>query len=109
MPVVFGGANYSLLVPEGSYIDALQYQPSQLADLLHFLDSNDTAYREFFRWQDRYSVLKAFPLRPLSCGLCERLHQLPPGALVGSHEALEQWYDVAQCSTWAANGTAGAG
>ena len=107
--MVFGGANYSLLVPEGSYIDALQYQPSQLADLLHFLDSNGKAYNEFFRWQERYSVLNAFPLRPLSCGLCHRLHQLPPGALVESHDELEQWYGAAQCSKWVANGAAGDG
>ena len=98
--MVFGGAQYSTHAPPGSYIDALKYTPQKLAQLLLYLQRNETAYQEFFRWQDGYFVIDSHPLRPLTCGLCRRLHELPPGALVGSRDNLDKWYAAEQCFNW---------
>ncbi|XP_043227188.1 alpha-(1,3)-fucosyltransferase C-like, partial [Amphibalanus amphitrite] len=104
VPVVFGGAQYSSLAPEGSYIDALQYEPRELAELLLYLDRNDTAYRELLRWQADHRVVNAHPLRPLTCGLCRRLHELPAGAEVGVRYDLHRWYSANQCHQWRPRG-----
>ena len=49
LPIVFGGADYTKFIPEGSYINALNYGSAKnLTDYLHFLDHNDTAYNEYF-------------------------------------------------------------
>ena len=98
--MVFGGAQYSAVAPEGSYIDALKYEPDQLAELLLYLHRNETAYGELLGWRSDYLVVNSHPLRPLTCGLCRRLHELPAGALVGSRHDLHRWYGAQQCSQW---------
>ena len=50
VPVVFGGANYSRYALPGTFINARDFNSlKELADYLHYLNSNDTAYNEFFR------------------------------------------------------------
>ncbi|EDO40479.1 predicted protein, partial [Nematostella vectensis] len=51
VPILIAGVyNKELLIP-GSYIDVLDFPgPKTLANYLHYLNSNDTAYNEYFRW-----------------------------------------------------------
>lgn len=98
VPVVLGGANYTDLVPRGSYIDARRYSPRQLAEYLLYLDRNATAYRAFFDWRDSYGVLEAYPMRPLTCGLCSSLHDVTERDVIGSYSALDRWFDPHQCT-----------
>jgi alpha-1,3-fucosyltransferase len=50
VPVVYGLAPYDTLAPPHSYINALDFPTAEdLADYLLYLDSNDTAYNEYFR------------------------------------------------------------
>ena len=50
VPIVFGGANYSRYALPRTYINARDFNSlKELADYLHYLNSNDTAYNEFFR------------------------------------------------------------
>ncbi|XP_037783769.1 alpha-(1,3)-fucosyltransferase C-like isoform X1 [Penaeus monodon] len=76
VPVVYGYANYSRLAPPHSYIDALSFNTTRdLAEYLLYLDKNDTAYNEYFRWKPYYEQLNQHDLRAKAfCDLCERLH-----------------------------------
>ena len=50
VPVVYGLGYESHGIPADSYIDALQFESAEdLADYLHYLDRNDTAYNQYFR------------------------------------------------------------
>ncbi|CAH3159964.1 unnamed protein product, partial [Porites evermanni] len=57
VPVVMGGADYSKLAIPGSYINALDFSTvKDLAEYLHYLDKNITAYNEYFKWRKRYRM-----------------------------------------------------
>ena len=57
VPVVLGGANYSEMAIPGSYINVFDFDSIKtLADYLHYLDKNDTAYMEYFVWRKLYKV-----------------------------------------------------
>ena len=50
MPVVYGLADYDVIAPPHSYINALDFpNVKNLAEYLKYLDNNDTAYNEYFR------------------------------------------------------------
>ena len=44
-----GGVNYAKLLPIGSYIDALNQSPKNLAHFLRYLDKNDELYNNYFK------------------------------------------------------------
>lgn len=55
IPIVLGGANYSKLAIPGSYINVMDFKTvKDLADYLHYLDKNNTAYNEYFSWRQKY-------------------------------------------------------
>jgi alpha-1,3-fucosyltransferase len=55
LPIVFGAAKYSKILPPHSYIDALDFQtPKHLAQYLEYLDENEDRYLEYFWWRDFY-------------------------------------------------------
>ncbi|RXG72190.1 hypothetical protein Avbf_05653, partial [Armadillidium vulgare] len=50
VPVVFGGGDYSAVSPPHSYINVRKFPNAKsLAEYLLYLDSNDTAYMEYFK------------------------------------------------------------
>nr|XP_045610430.1 alpha-(1,3)-fucosyltransferase C-like [Procambarus clarkii]XP_045610431.1 alpha-(1,3)-fucosyltransferase C-like [Procambarus clarkii] len=76
VPVVYGLANYAQHAPPHSYIDALSFPSAKaLADHLIYLNNNDTAYNEYFRWKRYHWVPNFFSTTARTyCDLCERLH-----------------------------------
>lgn len=55
VPVVWGTAkeSYLAIAPPNSFIHAEDFSsPTELAKYLLYLDSNDTAYREYFKWRE---------------------------------------------------------
>ena len=51
VPVVYGLGNYSAVAPPHSFINVLDFAgPAELAAYLKYLDGNDTAYNEYFRY-----------------------------------------------------------
>ena len=51
VPVVYGFGHENLGIPPDAYINLLNFESlKDLADYLMYLDSNDTAYNEYFRW-----------------------------------------------------------
>ena len=58
-----GGANYSKLAIPGSYINIMDFSTvTQLAEYLQYLDKNDTAFNEFFKWRLNYKVSESLSL-----------------------------------------------
>ncbi|XP_069987832.1 alpha-(1,3)-fucosyltransferase C isoform X4 [Penaeus vannamei] len=73
VPVVFGAANYSTLLPPNSFIDARRFTPIQLASLLQRLSQSPKEYLKYHEWRQHYHVSLWGGQRSL-CHLCVRLH-----------------------------------
>jgi alpha-1,3-fucosyltransferase len=72
VPVVYGGSDYSLFLPAGSYINAMDFDsPESLANYLKKLMTDDELYLSYFRWRRKYFV----DLAPKDswCHLCQML------------------------------------
>ena len=98
VPVVYGGANYSLLAPPHSYIDALDYSPQELADYLIKLNRNDTLYNEYFWWKGHYRVEAGVDqmARYAFCDLCRKLH-LEEQVVNIYNDMVPEWSTATQC------------
>ena len=100
VPIVYGGANYSLIAPSHSFIDARQFEdPKELADYLLVLDKNDTLYNEYFAWRDNYVVVSGVENMVLNgfCNLCRKLHQNDNEPKVYS-QLVNHWLPENQCT-----------
>ncbi|XP_017758009.1 PREDICTED: alpha-(1,3)-fucosyltransferase C-like [Eufriesea mexicana] len=93
VPIVYGGANYSLFAPPRSYIDALDFDtPRDLAEYLKKLMQNPRAYGEYFAWKRYYKIDNS--VRHVSCNLCEFLHRQREPRMQNS---LSDWYSRSKC------------
>ena len=74
VPIVYGGANYSKILPSDSYIDATKMQPKQLAQLLLNIVANiindGEQYLKYFKWRQHYQVITHYTHDYMYCGLC---------------------------------------
>ncbi|XP_016970672.2 alpha-(1,3)-fucosyltransferase C [Drosophila rhopaloa] len=76
VPVVFGGADYSRILPPHSYIDANRFETVQeLAQYLNFVAGDPEEYVGYFWWRTHYRLASTSPF----CDLCARLHA--PGSV----------------------------
>ncbi|XP_067660248.1 alpha-(1,3)-fucosyltransferase C-like [Haliotis asinina] len=77
VPVVRGGANYSSLVPPGTYINAADFStPQELAKHLQYLEQNVTAYAEILERKSRYIQTNLDQLESAYCDFCVKIHNL---------------------------------
>ena len=89
VPIVYGGADYSVYAPPHSYINAADFSsPTALGDYLRLLDKNDGLYVKYFDWKKDYEVVR----RPVNgwCELCQKLndpHQKPK-----VYEDIQNWW-----------------
>jgi len=105
VPVVLGGANYSAIAPNHSFIHVDDFaSPEQLAIYLNQLISEPEEYLKYFWWKPHFQVLadvdpvtshllpSTFP-----CNLCSHLHQAAssPPSMVSSLE--KDWRKAAAC------------
>ena len=81
IPIVLGSGLYinSKLVIPGSYINVLDFKNIKiLARYIKYLDNNDTAYNEYFKWKDKYVLWEPicdWPFEPYwACQMCMRLN-----------------------------------
>lgn len=72
VPVVLG-SNYDKRVAiPGSFINVIDFPSLKaLASYLQYLDKNDTAYNEYFKWKERYTFHEHFSS---DCKMCAKLH-----------------------------------
>ncbi|XP_044173751.1 4-galactosyl-N-acetylglucosaminide 3-alpha-L-fucosyltransferase FUT5-like [Acropora millepora] len=75
VPVVMGGASYEneqLAIP-GSFINVVDFESVEaLAKYLMYLNSNDTAYNEYFMWKRKFKPTPLMPGWP--CRVCAALN-----------------------------------
>ena len=91
VPVVMGGANYTKLAIPGSYINVMDFKTvKDLADYLHYLDKNSTAYNEYFKWRQKYRKIS---LREF-CTFCEVLSSETP---TGHRDLTDFWVSQGKC------------
>ena len=73
VPIVLGSGPYENMLPPHSYIDVRDFSTArELSDYLHYLDTHDDAYNDFFKWREHYTCEL---LRP-HCVLCDAVHKL---------------------------------
>ncbi len=72
IPVTMGAIDKRTKVIPGSYIDVNDFDSIEnLAKHLRYLDSNDTAYNEYFKWRFEYKVTNGVDS---FCEICQTLH-----------------------------------
>ncbi|XP_042881467.1 alpha-(1,3)-fucosyltransferase C-like [Penaeus japonicus] len=91
VPIVLGGANYSQYLPPNSYINALEYQPRELALLLRQLQASPRDYGRFHLWRAFWRAT----LRPPLCELCLKIHNDDEVATLT--KIPDWWREVGQC------------
>ena len=76
VPVVLGYANYSRVMPPGSYIDVRDFDsPKALAKYLLYLEKHRAEYRKYFLWKSHSQVYTKWWHRGVGfCRLCEILN-----------------------------------
>ncbi|XP_053206522.1 glycoprotein 3-alpha-L-fucosyltransferase A-like [Panonychus citri] len=108
IPIVLGGGNYSYVLPNHSYIDALSFKsPRDLAMLLLSLSADERRYNSYFEWKSRFTVNNN-DYRTLSCQICPKLKQLTQNEFLSSnvlcnrrHKDLDNWwYNEGWCKSW---------
>ena len=95
IPVTLGGANYSVMVPPNSYINALDFSsPRQLAQYLKYLAKNQKEYLKYFEWKAVYQVLSK-ERTVTFCNLCTLLnHKI---SLTSHKHFMSWWYPKDVC------------
>ena len=80
VPIVLGAGPYNdpkVAIP-GSFINVEDFATvKDLADYLNYLDKNDTAYNEYFKWKETYKLTDelGWPFPDIfTCELCKLLH-----------------------------------
>lgn len=98
VPVVLGGADYKVVGPSGSYINAADFRsPKQLAEYLHKVSENSTLYRTYFKWkEDGYTVED----KPNHCSLCEKIYSLDFKAKSTYTNITKWWIEKSHCTKW---------
>lgn len=119
IPIVLGGANYSSILPNHSYIDALSFKsPRYLAMLLRNLAADEKRYSSYFEWKRQFTV-KNHDYRQLFCQICSKLKSVaqssPSSSFDKEGEKLRQssvlcnrrhkdlvgwWFNEGSCKSW---------
>ena len=106
IPVVMGSGNYSKYAPPKSFINIQDFgSEKELADYLIYLNSNVTAYAEYFEWKNYFKV--SFEYNRAFCGMCQALNE--PDFPSKIYENTFDWWKVqGQCLQkgsfpWSAN------
>ncbi|XP_015781803.1 alpha-(1,3)-fucosyltransferase 6 [Tetranychus urticae] len=108
IPIVFGGAQYSSVLPNHSFINALDYKsPKELASYLNYLSSNETAYNEYFDWKKSYHVKLMIPDRydDIFCQIFTGLTGPEPKQCKGTNgeNLVKWWFGGGHCKKWRPN------
>ncbi|XP_064093213.1 alpha-(1,3)-fucosyltransferase C-like [Macrobrachium nipponense] len=96
VPVVYGLANYTAFLPPKSHINVLDFPSAEsLARYLQYLDKDDTAYNEYFRWKPYHKVLSNSGEG--WCDMCAKLHEDQSPKV---YDDIDKWYITdAKCLT----------
>ncbi|KAF2367832.1 Glycosyl transferase family 10 [Trinorchestia longiramus] len=106
VPITYGLGHELTGAPKSSYIDVFDFPDvKSLADYIIYLDSNATAYNEYFRWQLTYEVDLHVRLREKLCELCQIL--VDGTEPERRYSNFESWATEGQCVAVNVNTTVG--
>ncbi|XP_048482500.1 alpha-(1,3)-fucosyltransferase C-like [Plutella xylostella] len=76
VPIVYGAANYTRFLPNGTYLNAMDLKPADIAAEMNRLIHNLTDYFDYFRWHNHYSYSNRGSHADSDpyCGLCTLLN-----------------------------------
>ena len=95
IPVVMGLNNYTALLSPGTFIDVRDFaSPKHLADHLHYLSQNDTAYNQMIEKKKKVKCQVANHSR--LCNLCKHLHTHKNNIEMIT-DLRKTWNDQVQC------------
>jgi len=103
VPIVFGSANYSAILPSHSFINAHNYKPRQLAKFLKKLMNNKTEYSKYFDWKREFKVLNLNrrSMFAHTCDLCDQLINFNKSSPNFTKEQFTNWwFKEADCHAW---------
>uniref|UniRef100_A0A8D8PUS8 Fucosyltransferase n=1 Tax=Cacopsylla melanoneura TaxID=428564 RepID=A0A8D8PUS8_9HEMI len=95
LPIVMGApkSDYLHSAPVNSFIHVDDFSsPKQLAQYLHHLNENDTAYNEYFQWKGTGEFINTF----FWCRLCTMVHD-GGSAVVGKYTDVSRWWHEGAC------------
>ncbi|KAJ0177335.1 hypothetical protein K1T71_007344 [Dendrolimus kikuchii] len=95
VPVVFGGANYSRFLPDGSYLDARKLGVPKLVEKMIELIKNPKKYLEYFRWKNHYSYHKTSESVETNeyCKMCSLLNDDDMMRRNSIYDDLQTWWN----------------
>jgi len=94
---VLGGANYTKLAIPGSYINVMDFKTvKQVAEYLQYLDKNNTAYNEYFKWRLKYKVDES-PMTSF-CHMCKSFDPKNPPRRKVYDDLTEHWMKKGRCN-----------
>ena len=70
----------------------------QLAEYLHYLNRNDTAKNEYFKWRQKYQVLTA-GIGMTLCNICQWFASKFSRETKVYHDLSEYWVQKGRCGT----------
>ncbi|XP_050410873.1 alpha-(1,3)-fucosyltransferase C [Patella vulgata] len=95
IPIVRGGADYTKIAPPNSFINVLDFPNiKKLAEYIHYLDKNHTAYNEYFKWRSHFEI----GYTDWRCELCKALHDTSRPAQM--YTDLYRWMSEENCPVW---------
>jgi len=98
VPIVLGGAEYSIAAPPNSVINVKDFKSvPDLADYLRYLVANPDAYKSYFSWKSDYKI--EFDVQKVfTCDLCKMLNEKNP---VKSVSSFSSWFHSKKCkNSW---------
>ncbi|CAH0687709.1 unnamed protein product [Spodoptera exigua] len=98
VPIVYGGANYTRFLPPGSYINAREYHPYNLAYLIHQAIKHPSIYHEYFRWRHFYTIDAGPPGTHPLCKLCAALNTNTIGRK--TYDKFRLWWNLPNGMKW---------
>ncbi|XP_053611854.1 alpha-(1,3)-fucosyltransferase C-like isoform X3 [Plodia interpunctella] len=91
VPVVFGGADYSRYLPPGSYLNARELGPENLAVTMKEIIDNRTRYHDFFRWRNHFKYKQGENDTEI-CNICTALNDPRKVGTPNLYENFRDWW-----------------
>ncbi|KAJ8728292.1 hypothetical protein PYW08_016677 [Mythimna loreyi] len=76
IPIVYGGANYTRFMPEGSYLNVQSQSIEALVKKMMEIMNDKQKYYDYFRWTNHYSYHhpEEFPETDYYCEFCRKIN-----------------------------------
>nr|XP_053616394.1 alpha-(1,3)-fucosyltransferase C-like isoform X2 [Plodia interpunctella] len=93
VPIVYGGANYNMFLPPGSYLDASKMTANQLSKTMARLIASPKKYLQFFWWKKYYTYHDP-TLNENICNFCAYLHRNDVKELSETYKSFRKWWNI---------------